>query len=57
VEDTEFKEGKFTTAFLDRFADEFALLSTIAPTKGEDTTSFMSRLIQKGLMTIKGDML
>ena len=57
VEDEDFKAGNFTTAFLDRFADEFALLSTIAPTKEHDTTSFVSRLIQKGLMTIKGDML
>ncbi len=57
VEDDDFQKGLFTTAFLDRFADEFALLSTIAPTSNEDTTSFMSRLMQKGLMTIKGDIL
>ena len=55
VYDDDFIEGKFTTSFLDERMEQFALLKSLNPDKEERTGSFMSRLIQKGLVTLKGD--
>ena len=55
VRDKEFLEGKFDTSFLDKRAENFALLSTISPTKDKRISSFMSKLMQKGLTSKEGD--
>ena len=55
VYDDDFIKGKFTTSFLDERMENFALLKSLNPDKTERTGSFMSRLIQKGLVTLKGD--
>jgi pyruvate carboxylase subunit A len=57
VYDEDFIEGKFTTSFLDERMENFALLKSLNPDKNARTGSFMSRLIQKGLVTLKGDFL
>jgi len=57
VYDKSFQEGKFDTSFLDTRVEHFTLINTIAPSKDKRTNSFMSKLMQKGLTTIKGDFL
>ncbi len=55
VRDADFIKGKFDTSFLDTRVEEFALLQKIAPSEDKTNSSFMSRLIQKGVVSIKGD--
>ena len=55
IKDKAFQDGKFDTSFLDCRAEKFALLNTIAPTEDKSISSFMARLLQKGLVSIKGD--
>ncbi len=56
VNDDDFIDGKFDTSFLDERADRYAMLKTITASNEEQTTgSFFSKLMQKGLTTIKGD--
>jgi len=57
VHDKSFQEGKFDTSFLDSRVEHFTLINTIAPSEDKRTNSFMSKLMQKGLTTIKGDFL
>ncbi|QOR61278.1 acetyl-CoA carboxylase biotin carboxylase subunit [Sulfurovum sp. ST-21] len=53
----EFQKGCFTTNFLNTMTEDFALLNTIAPTQDNNISSFMARMIQKGILSIKGDFL
>ena len=55
VEDEEFQAGVFDTSFLDERVEQYAMLNKIAPSEDKRTGSFMARLIQKGLVTLKGD--
>jgi len=55
VEDDDFKAGVFDTSFLDERVEQYAMLNKIAPSEDKRTGSFMARLIQKGLVTLKGD--
>ncbi len=55
VEDEAFKAGEFDTSFLDERVEKYALLNKIAPSEEKHSGSLMSRLIQKGLVTLKGD--
>jgi len=55
VRDEAFRRGEFDTSFLDERAENFALLNTIAPNEEKSTTSFMSKLLQKGLISLRGD--
>jgi len=55
VRDEDFQKGLFDTSFLDARVEHFALINTIAPNEEKSTTSFMSRLLQKGLVSLKGD--
>ena len=55
VEDDAFKRGEFDTSFLDERVEQYALLNKIAPNEEKHSRSLMARLIQKGLVTLKGD--
>ena len=57
VNDDDFFAGKFDTSFLDTRVDEFALLHALAPAGSESkgVKSFFSKLMQKGLVSNKGD--
>jgi len=55
IKDEMFIKGEFDTSFLDGRAENFALLNAIAPNKEKSTSSFMARLMQKGLVSIRGD--
>ncbi|HIQ27815.1 MAG TPA: acetyl-CoA carboxylase biotin carboxylase subunit [Sulfurovum sp.] len=59
VNDDDFIAGKFNTSFLDERVDAFALLHKVAPSKeeGKGVKSFFSKLMQKGLVSDKGDFL
>ena len=48
-------EGKFDTGFLDKRVEHFALINTIAPNKDKRISTFLSKLMQKGLVSDKGD--
>ncbi len=53
--DESFQKGIFDTGFLDKRVEHFALINTIAPTEDKRITSFISKLMQKGLTSKKGD--
>jgi len=55
VEDEDFQKGIFDTSFLDERVEQYALLNKIAPNEEKHSKSMMARLIQKGLVTLKGD--
>jgi len=57
VNDEDFIAGKFDTSFLDERVDQFALLHALAPagTETKGVKSFFSKLMQKGLVSEKGD--
>lgn len=57
VNDDDFIAGKFNTSFLDKRVDEFALLHALGPVGSENkgVKSFFSKLMQKGLVSNKGD--
>lgn len=57
VRDEAFQRGEFDTSFLDDRVEKFALLNTITPSEDKSISSFMARLIQKGLTTVKGEFL
>jgi pyruvate carboxylase subunit A len=55
VEDEDFQKGIFDTSFLDERVEQYALLNKIAPNEEKHSKSMMARLLQKGLVTLKGD--
>lgn len=57
VNDEDFIAGKFNTSFLDSRVEEFALLHALGPVEKDNkgVKSFFSRLMQKGLVSNKGD--
>ncbi len=56
VNDADFISGKFDTSFLDERVEKFALLNAIAPSEeNKGMKSFFSSLMQKGLVSKKGD--
>ena len=56
VNDDDFIAGKLDTSFLDERVGKFALLNAIAPSEGDNSVkSFFSNLMQKGLVSKKGD--
>jgi len=55
VRDKAFKRGEFDTSFLDQRVENFALLNTIAPSEDKSISSFMAKLIQKGVVSFKGE--
>ena len=55
VKDASFKKGEFNTSFLDERVGQFALLQTVAHDEDKSISSFMAKLIQKGLVSNKGD--
>lgn len=57
VNDDAFIAGKFDTSFLDTRVEEYALLHSLAPVGEEKkgVKSFFSKLMQKGLVSNKGD--
>ncbi|MCF6206154.1 MAG: acetyl-CoA carboxylase biotin carboxylase subunit [Sulfurovum sp.] len=55
VEDESFQKGVFDTSFLDERVEQYALLNKIAPNEEKHSKSLMARLLQKGLVTLKGD--
>jgi len=59
INDDDFIAGKFDTSFLDDRVGQFALLHKVAPPGGEEkgVKSFFSKLMQKGLVSDKGDFL
>ena len=56
INDDDFIAGKLDTSFLDERVGKFALLNAIAPSEGDNgVKSFFSNLMQKGLVSKKGD--
>lgn len=55
--DESFKNGEFDTGFLDKRAEHFALINTIAPSEGNRISTFFSKLMQRGLTSKDGDFL
>ena len=56
VNDDDFIAGKFDTSFLDERVEKFSLLHALAPTQeNKGVKSFFSKLMQKGLVSNKGD--
>ena len=57
VNDDDFIAGKFNTSFLDTRIDEFALLHALSTNDSNEkgVKSFFSKLMQKGLVSNKGD--
>ncbi|MBU1666872.1 acetyl-CoA carboxylase biotin carboxylase subunit [bacterium] len=57
VKDTDFKKGMITTNYLDNKMDTFNLKAVSSTAKEKKKLSFLSNLIEKGLMNFKGDFL
>ena len=55
--DDTFISGEFDTSFLDQRVEQFALLHIISSTEDKSIKSFFSKLMQKGLVSSKGDFL
>jgi len=55
ISDEHFQKGEFDTSFLDSRGEHYALLNTIAPTKDKSVSSFISKLMQKGLTSKDGE--
>lgn len=57
VKDQDFKRGVFTTNYLDTKMEAFNLKAVTSMEKEKKKLSLISTLVEKGLMTIKGDFL
>jgi pyruvate carboxylase subunit A len=57
LENNNFQQGIFTTSFLDEILNNYVLMSMLAPKEDQSATSFITNLIQRGMMSFKGDML
>lgn len=55
VRDEAFKKGEFDTSFLDERVEKFALLHKVAPSPDKSISSFWAKLVQKGLLSDKGE--
>jgi pyruvate carboxylase subunit A len=53
--DEHFKKGEFDTSFLDERVEKFALLHTIGESEDRSISSFTAKLMQKGLLSFKGE--
>ena len=49
------EKGEFDTSFLDQRVEKFALLHKIAPSPDKSISSFWAKLVQKGLISDKGE--
>ena len=55
ISDEHFQKGEFDTSFLDSRGEHYALINAIAPTKDKSVSSFISKLMQKGLTSKDGE--
>lgn len=55
LSDEHFIKGELDTSFLDERVEKFALLHTIGESDDKSISSFAARLMQKGIMSFKGE--